>query len=94
MARCAEDPWSSLVCFAGVGPGEVLVGGRKAVGISQRRTKEWARFQCAAYRRWDPAALVGLLAPPRPTEADLAGLVQPLAASEAELRAALLAALP
>jgi lipoate-protein ligase A len=89
-----RDRLSSLVCFAGLGPGEVLVGGRKAVGISQRRTKEWARFQCAAYRHWDPAALVGLLAPPRPTATDLAGLVHPLATSEAELRAALLAALP
>lgn len=54
--------WSSLVCFAGLGPGEVTVGGRKAVGISQRRTRDAARFQCAVYSRWDPAALAALLA--------------------------------
>src|SRR5690606_10658151 len=28
-------PWSELVCFAGLGPGEVTVGGRKVVGVSQ-----------------------------------------------------------
>jgi lipoate-protein ligase A len=56
--------WSSLVCFAGLGPGEVTVGGRKAVGISQRRTRDAAGFQCAAYSRWDPAALAALLALP------------------------------
>ena len=30
--------WSAEVCFAGLGPGEVTVAGRKVVGISQRRT--------------------------------------------------------
>lgn len=54
--------WSDLVCFAGVGPGEVLHEGRKVVGVSQRRTREVARFQCAVLRRWDPRALVALLA--------------------------------
>ena len=29
---------SGRACFAGLGPGEVTIGGRKAVGISQRRT--------------------------------------------------------
>jgi lipoate-protein ligase A len=31
---------SSLVCFAGASYGEILVDGRKIVGISQRRTRE------------------------------------------------------
>ncbi len=53
--------WSDLVCFAGVGPGEVLRGGRKLVGISQRRTRTAARFQCAVPRTWRPAALRALL---------------------------------
>ena len=43
--------WCPLVCFAGVGPGEVLAGGDKLVGISQRRTRSGARFQCAVPRR-------------------------------------------
>jgi lipoate-protein ligase A len=86
--------WSGLVCFAGLGPGEVTAAGRKVVGLSQRRTRGWARFQCAAYLRWDPAALASLLAPPRPPVAELADLVQPVGASEADLRSAFLAALP
>jgi lipoate-protein ligase A len=43
--------WSPLVCFAGVGPGEVLVGGRKLVGLSQRRTRHGARIQGLVHRR-------------------------------------------
>lgn len=39
------DQWGQLVCFAGVGPGEVLVSGRKVVGISQRRNRHRTRFQ-------------------------------------------------
>lgn len=55
--------WSDLVCFAGLGPGEVTTPDEaKVVGISQRRTREAARFQCAALGRWDPSALVELLA--------------------------------
>ena len=53
--------WSPQVCFAGLGPGEVVVDGRKVVGISQRRTRSAARFQCAALARWDPDALADLL---------------------------------
>jgi lipoate-protein ligase A len=55
-------PWSRHVCFGGVGPGEVVVGGRKAVGIAQRRTRHGALFQCAALVRWDVEPLVALLA--------------------------------
>ena len=58
-----RSEWSDLVCFAGVGSGEVeTVGGAKLVGISQRRTRAAARFQCAALVRWDPVALLALLA--------------------------------
>jgi len=55
-------PWSDLVCFAGLGPGEVTVDGRKVVGISQRRTRSAARFQCALLRHWDPDPLLSVLA--------------------------------
>lgn len=37
--------WSELVCFAGLGPGEVLAGGAKLVGLSQRRTRAGAWIQ-------------------------------------------------
>ncbi|MGE0137883.1 MAG: hypothetical protein AB7L17_06895 [Ilumatobacteraceae bacterium] len=66
--------WSRLVCFDSLGAGEVTVGGRKAVGISQRRTREWARLQSSVHLATgdDPSArLVALLAPPRPTAAQL-----------------------
>jgi lipoate-protein ligase A len=53
--------WSDLVCFAGLGPGEVTVDGLKVVGISQRRTRDAARFQCVAYETWDAGALLELL---------------------------------
>ncbi|KRC53568.1 MULTISPECIES: lipoyl protein ligase domain-containing protein [unclassified Nocardioides] len=62
-----QTPWGRLVCFAALGPGEVLVGDRKVVGISQRRTRAGARFQCIAYDRWDAADVLDLLAM---TEAD------------------------
>jgi lipoate-protein ligase A len=55
-------PWSAQVCFAGLGPGEVIVDGRKVVGLSQRRTREAALFQCCAALRWEPERLLDLLA--------------------------------
>lgn len=48
-------------CFAALGPGEVEVAGRKVVGISQRRTRAYARFQCVVYVRWDPTPLLEVL---------------------------------
>ncbi len=86
-------PWSKLVCFAGLGPGEVSIGERKAVGISQRRTRVGARFQCALYHRWDPAALVAVLADPRPSADELAGSVAEIDVPLADVQAALLAEL-
>lgn len=43
---------ADAVCFAGRAPGEVFVGNKKIVGISQRRSREGARFQCALYTYW------------------------------------------
>lgn len=69
-----STPWSRLVCFDGLGAGEVLLGGRKLVGISQRRTRDAARLQCCWYSEYDPQRLVALLDPAagRPGAADLA----------------------
>jgi lipoate-protein ligase A len=58
----ACSAWCPLVCFAGIGAGEIVVNGRKLVGISQRRTRAGARFQCAVHSRWSPQALTALLA--------------------------------
>lgn len=49
---------SDLVCFAGLAPGEVTIDGAKVVGISQRRSRRGARFQCAVLHSWDPRPLV------------------------------------
>lgn len=54
--------WSSTICFAGVGAGEVLRHGRKVLGLSQRRTRAGARIQCLLVHRWDPEPLVASLA--------------------------------
>jgi len=58
----ACGPLGRAVCFATVGAGEVTTPERaKLVGISQRRTRAAARFQCAAYRTWEPEPLARLL---------------------------------
>jgi lipoate-protein ligase A len=64
-------PWSPLVCFAGLGPGEVTVragddkaggnAGGKAVGMAQRRTREGSLFQCALALSWSPEQMLALL---------------------------------
>lgn len=43
--RLVRNSSSDVVCFAGLGPGELRWRGRKLVGISQRRNKLGARFQ-------------------------------------------------
>ncbi len=67
--------WSKLVCFAGRGPGEIFDDrGRKVVGISQRRTRSWARFQCALSLLWEPSMFVDLVVDgPRPSDVAEAG---------------------
>jgi len=60
MDACSS--WCPLVCFAGIGPGEVLRDHVKLVGLSQRRTRAGARFQCAVHVTWSPDHLTPLLA--------------------------------
>jgi lipoate-protein ligase A len=43
---------SGVVCFDGIGPGEVVLGA-KTVGISQRRIRNCARFQTIALLDWN-----------------------------------------
>ena len=67
------DPgrWGDLVCFASRGPGEVLVGNAKAVGISQRRSRLAARFQCLIYSHWSTDEVIASLAVAPEYAADL-----------------------
>lgn len=84
--------WSPVVCFAGLGPGEVVdETGAKVVGISQRRTRSMARFQCAVPLRWEPARLRGLLTA-RPPASEL-GPVAAVPVAADVLRTAFLAAI-
>lgn len=88
--------WSSLVCFAGVASGEIMVDGRKAVGISQRRTRAGARFQVMIPHRFDPldtAALFALSGGDSGELAEvLAGAVTSVDVDPATMRNALVAA--
>ena len=56
-----RNAWSPIVCFAGLAPGEVTVGGRKVVGVCQRRTPRAALFQTAALVDWRPGEYASLL---------------------------------
>lgn len=93
-----RTPWSRRVCFAGLGPGEVTVGGAKVVGIGQRRARAGALFQCAALLAWSPAALLDVLAltddERRRGRAELAGVARGLDLDPATLVEALLRRLP
>ena len=59
--QMVSTTWSKVVCFDGLGPGELTVAGDKLVGISQRRTRAAARLQACWYSRYDPATLPRLL---------------------------------
>jgi lipoate-protein ligase A len=79
-----RNDWSDRVCFAGLGAGEVTVGGKggrgaKIVGVAQRRTRRGALFQCVALVDWQPGDTLDLLALPetrrRAGARELAGVV-------------------
>ncbi len=67
-----KTDWSTLICFAGRGPGEVFTSnGHKVVGISQRRTREWVRFQIVVSLAWRPEIFLALLNAPKPNLEDI-----------------------
>jgi len=90
----ACGPLGRTVCFGATGAGEVSVGGRKVVGISQRRTRAAARFQCALYARWDPVPIARLLTLDEQAVAYLAGAAAGTAVDNAVAIDAFLARLP
>ncbi len=57
--------WSPTICYDGIGAGEVLLDGAKLVGISQRRTRGYARLQCSWYTAYRAESLVDLFVPER-----------------------------
>ena len=82
------------LCFAGRAPGEVFMAGGKLVGISQRRSRDMARFQCVVHHRWDPDRFARVFADPavRTAAGELA--VAETHLSHAGVVAAVLAHLP
>lgn len=73
--RMAPTAWSALVCFAGSAPGEVTAGGRKVVGVAQRRTRAGARFQLSALLRWDPIRVASLFELDEDARGELVGVL-------------------
>jgi lipoate-protein ligase A len=59
--RATRSDWADVVCFAGVGPGEVTAGTAKVVGMAQRRTRHGARLHSMALVEWKPACVLALL---------------------------------
>lgn len=57
----ARERLLAAVCYATVGRGEVLAGGRKVVGLAQRRRRPGALVQCGLLRRWRPGPLLAAL---------------------------------
>lgn len=70
-------PWSELICFAGLGPGEVLLDDRKLVGLSQRRTRHGLRIQGTLHHADLVAELPRLFVGPTPTDPPAAPAVLP-----------------
>jgi lipoate-protein ligase A len=83
--RSSGGPWSRVACFAGLGPGEVAARGRKLVGVAQWRSRQGALFHSVVYRRWQPAALVDLLALSPARRRDLAAVLGRCARGLADL---------
>ncbi|MEO6124624.1 MAG: hypothetical protein ABIR32_13045 [Ilumatobacteraceae bacterium] len=113
VGSMVTTPWSSRVCFAGIGGGEVVTkevvtmevvtkaagastaatstaATSKIVGISQRRTRAAARFQCALYRHWRPIETSALFAKPIPPSSELDNAVTTVDADDASIELAFL----
>jgi lipoate-protein ligase A len=89
-----------LICFAGLGFGEVSTPRGKVVGLAQRRARAGAWFQCALLRTWETRPYRTLLAPgladlTDDPDGELAAVrVDPVAVDGADLVAALRRHLP
>ncbi len=94
--RVAGSAWSSTVCFAGLGPGEVTCQHSKVVGIAQRKNRSGTLLQCAVLladqQHRIPALLVdssvGERLPPRRGLSDVLG--RPPEAAYVDVREAIL----
>ena len=72
--RVVDSPYDAgehgrSLCFAGTAPGEVMTDAGKLVGISQRRGRNGARFQCVVHHTWSPERFASVFADPAVTDA-------------------------
>jgi len=90
------NDWSKTLCVAGRGTGEVFVAtGAKVVGVSQRRTRSMARFQCVAFFAWNAESHLGAMPLLRDDPARVAGLVNVIPVDDpAHVASRIAAALP
>lgn len=89
------SPWSRQVCWTGVGAGEVVApDGAKLVGVSQRRTRAYARLQTMCHLSWRPEWVSALVAQPRPSAAELSAVAAVARCTAGDLQAALAATSP
>lgn len=58
----ALDALTRRACYGGRSPYEVLVGGRKVIGLAQTRRRAGALLQTGIYTRWSAWGLVSLFA--------------------------------
>jgi hypothetical protein len=87
-----RPPLSAAVCFAGAATGEVLGRWGKVVGISQRRTRQWARLQSSCQLVWRPDWYTRLL-PGSAALGDVGSAAEAVPAGAADIVARLVAAL-
>lgn len=68
----SNEPLVRRACYGGQSPYEVLVAGRKLVGLAQTRRRPGALLQTGIYVRWSAERLVQLFALPAAERAALA----------------------
>lgn len=59
-----RDRLLASICYATLGRGEVTSGGRKILGLAQRRRRPGVLIQCGLLRRWQPEPLLRALDAP------------------------------
>jgi lipoate---protein ligase len=94
-----SSEWGRMLCFAALGAGEVTLGGRKVVGISQRRDRSGAWLHSMAMLEHDPQELARLFRLSERQHREVTGLLAAMAGplprhlSAPELASAVLARL-